>query len=211
MQPIPRPICVPTFLMLLSLSGCPPQAADPLQMDASTEDSGQASSLTKARKAFKTKLLRLESAQEAADIPPTAVFRIVRYNAPAGKLAAYLTPDPRDAKRHPAIIWIVGGDINSIGDVWTERPASNDQTAAAYREAGIVMMFPSLRGGNDNPGVQEGFLGEIDDILAAADFLAVQTYVDPARIYLGGHSTGGTAALLAAERSDQFRIWGPAH
>jgi hypothetical protein len=25
-------------------------------------------------------------------------------------------------------------------------------SAAAYRNAGIVMMFPSLRGGNENPG-----------------------------------------------------------
>lgn len=54
------------------------------------------------------------------------------------------------------------------------------------------MMFPSLRGGNDNPGVKEGFLAEVDDVLAAADFLGKQNYVDPGRIYLGGHSTGGT-------------------
>lgn len=67
------------------------------------------------------------------------------------------------------------------------------------------MMFPSLRGGNDNPGVKEGFLGEVDDVLAAAEFLAQQPYVDPRRIYLGGHSTGGTLALLVAEVSDRFR------
>ena len=70
---------------------------------------------------------------------------------------------------------------------------------AAYRRAGIVMMYPSLRGGNDNPGRREGFLGEVDDILAAAEYLARESYVDPGRIYLGGHSTGGTLAMLAAE------------
>ena len=37
------------------------------------------------------------------------------------------------------------------------------------------MMFPSLRGGNDNPGYKEGFFGEVDDVLAAAEFLARQT------------------------------------
>ena len=67
------------------------------------------------------------------------------------------------------------------------------------------MMFPSLRGGNDNPGRREGFLGEVDDVLAAADYLAKQPYVDPGRIYLGGHSTGGTLAMLVAEMSDRFR------
>ena len=74
-----------------------------------------------------------------------------------------------------------------------------------YRDAGIVTMYPSLRGGNDNPGSREGFLGEADDILAAADFLARQPGVDPARIYLGGHSTGGTMALIEAEYTDRFR------
>ena len=66
-------------------------------------------------------------------------------------------------------------------------------------------MFPSLRGGNDNPGTKEGFLGEVNDVLAATDFLAKQPYVDPARIYLGGHSTGGTLALLVGECSDRSR------
>jgi dipeptidyl aminopeptidase/acylaminoacyl peptidase len=133
------------------------------------------------------------------------VFRLVRYDAPAGKLAAYLTPDPGDGRKHPAIVWITGGDCNSIGEVWKDAPRENDQTAAAYRKAGIVMMFPSLRGGNDNPGRREGFFGEVDDILAAAEHLARQDYVDPDRIYLGGHSTGGTLVMLVAELSDRFR------
>jgi len=66
-------------------------------------------------------------------------------------------------------------------------------------------MYPSLRGGNDNPGFKESFLGEVDDVLAAADFLASQPGIDPNRIYLGGHSTGGTLALLTAESTNKFR------
>ena len=53
--------------------------------------------------------------------------------------------------------------------------------------------------------MKEGFFGEVDDVLAAADYLAKQEYVDPKRIYLGGHSTGGTLVLLVAECSDKFR------
>jgi dienelactone hydrolase len=67
------------------------------------------------------------------------------------------------------------------------------------------MMFPSLRGGNDNPGMKEGFLGEVDDVMAAAAYLRKQPYFDPDRVYLGGHSIGGTMALLTAECSDSFR------
>lgn len=165
----------------------------------------QAMRLADARQGFKSRLLRRESAQQPVPEPPAEIFRTVRYSSPAGHLAAYLSPNPGDGRRHPAIIWITGGDANTIGDVWSPAPASNDQSAAAYRKAGIVMMFPSLRGGNNNPGVREGFFGEVDDVIAAADFLAQQDYVDPARIYLGGHSTGGTLALLVAEASDRFR------
>src|SRR5262249_32953726 len=121
------------------------------------------------------------------------------------KSAAYRTPAGKDGKRRPAIIWITGGDCNTIGDVWGEAEPKNDQTASAYRKAGIVMMFPSLRGGNDNPGIKEGFLGEVDDVLAAADYLAREEAVDPKRLYLGGHSTGGTLVLLVAEYNNRFR------
>ena len=166
---------------------------------------GEATSLAEARKGFTTQLTRKVKANEPVDEPPPKVFRKVQYDSPVGKLAAYLTPDPKDGKKHPAIVWITGGDCNTIGDVWHPAKPDNDQTARQYREAGIVMMFPSLRGGNQNPGFNEGFFGEVDDVIAAAEFLAKQDYVDPKRIYLGGHSTGGTLVLLVAECSDHFR------
>lgn len=163
-------------------------------------------SLAQARQGFATKLVRQERANEPVQEPPSSLFRLVRYPSPAGELAAYLSPPPRDGKKHPAILWIFGGFDNGIGDTaWESASPDNDQSARAFREAGLVMMYPSLRGGNDNPGFKEGFFGEVDDILAAADYLAKQSYVDPQRIYLGGHSTGGTLALLAAEATDKFR------
>lgn len=75
------------------------------------------------------------------------------------------------------------------------------------------MMYPSLRGGNDNPGKKEGFLGEVDDVLAAAEYLLSLPYVDPSHLYLGGHSTGGTLVLLVAASTDKFAAtfsFGPA-
>jgi acetyl esterase/lipase len=163
-------------------------------------------SLPEARQGFQTKLSSGKPDRTPVPAPPPSLFRTIRYDSPAGKLAAYLTPDSRDGKKHPAIIWITGGDCNSIDQgCWKEGPPSNDQSASAFRKAGIVLMFPSLRGGNDNPGTKEGFLGEVDDVLAAADHLAKQDFVDPKRIYLGGHSTGGTLVLLVAECSDRFR------
>ena len=171
-------------------------------------------SLADARKGFATKLAKQSRSGERVDEPPANVFRKIQYDAPVGKCAAYLSPDllKDDAKR-PAIIWITGGDCNTIGDVWKRAPSSDDQTASQYRDAGLVMMFPSLRGGNENPGVQENFYGEVDDVLAAFEHLAKVYYVDPTRIYLGGHSTGGSLVMLVAAMPNKFRAvfsFGPA-
>ena len=58
-------------------------------------------------------------------------------------MSAYVSPyGPEDGKKHPAIIWIVGGFSNSIGSVaWDPAPADDDQSAGAFRQAGILMMF----------------------------------------------------------------------
>jgi acetyl esterase/lipase len=184
---------------VLVVAGCKPPDG------ARTGPGGTAGSLAEARKGFATKLVRQEKANEAVPTPPANVFGTVQFESPAGKLAAYLTPDPKDGKKRPAIIWITGGDCNTIGDVWSPGNRDNDQTAGQYRAAGIVMMFPSLRGGNQNPGFKENFYGEVDDVLAAAEYLGKLDYVDPKRIYLGGHSTGGTLVLLVAEHSPRFR------
>ena len=171
-------------------AGKPPAAGSP--------DAGK--SLVEAREGFQTKLVsRGPNHPAPPDKPPGNQFKLVTYEAAPGKLAAYLTPDTGD-KGLPAIVWITGGDCNSIDrGVWMPAKPDNDQTAAQYRRQGIVMMFPSLRGGNNNPGKKEGFFGEVDDVLAATAYLAKQSQVDPKRIYLGGHSTGGTLALLVAE------------
>jgi pimeloyl-ACP methyl ester carboxylesterase len=164
--------------------------------------------IVEARAGFTTKLLRQERIGQAAPEPPeSSSLKLVHYPAPLGANAAYVSAAPADGKKHPAIIWLTGGFSNSISPItWTPGPATNDQSAAGFRSSGILMMYPSLRGGNDNPGCIEAFYGEVDDVLAAAKYLASLDYIDPARIYLGGHSTGGTLALLvAAAAGDRFR------
>jgi len=212
-------------LILISLAwlffaGCGQDEADPLStvkalpsMARAFRSAKDLPTLAEARRGFQTRLAEEQAAAEPVPDPPEEIFRLIRYDSPAGKLAAYLSPNPGDGKKHPAIVWITGGDCNSIGELWEDKPRDNDQTAAAYRKAGIILMLPSLRGGNDNPGRREGFFGEVDDVLAATEHLAHQEYVDPERIYLGGHSTGGTMVMLVAESSNRFRgtfSFGPA-
>ena len=49
------------------------------------------------------------------------------------------------------------------------------------------------------------FYGEIEDLEEARKYVASLPYVDSNRIYLVGHSTGGTKALLLSEYSKGFR------
>src|SRR5689334_2342672 len=73
--------------------------------------------LTDARKGFASKLDNAKSAMPI-DQPPAEVFSLVNYTSSVGSLPAYLSPDPGDGQKHPAIVWITGGDCNSIGNVW---------------------------------------------------------------------------------------------
>jgi pimeloyl-ACP methyl ester carboxylesterase len=194
-----------TLFVLLALAGCARETPEKSPW-AEAATLASTTSLPEARRGFKTKPVARGNDRTPAPAPPAQLFRLVHYDSPVGKLPAYLGVAPKDGKRRPAIVWITGGDCNSIDQgCWKEGPPSNDQSASAFRKAGIVLLFPSLRGGNDNPGVKEGYFGEVDDVLAAADFLAKQDGVDPQRVYLGGHSTGGTLVLLTAESTDRFR------
>ncbi|BDI32431.1 hypothetical protein CCAX7_44820 [Capsulimonas corticalis] len=163
--------------------------------------------LAAARLVFTTHLTAHKKTTDPAPPPPEySPISMVMYPAPLGKYPAYITAPHTKGVKYPAIIWLAGGFDNGIGDTpWAAADPSNDQSARAFPEAGIVTMYPSLRGGNNNPGYMESFYGEVNDVLAAEKYLAQLPYVDPKRIYLGGHSTGGTLALLADESTNQFR------
>lgn len=137
--------------------------------------------------------------------PPAGDLEIVHYPAPLGENVAYASPVQPGTKR-PAILWVQGGFGWGIDEsAWIAGPPEDDQSARAFRDAGIVQMYAALRGWNGNPGQPECMYGEIDDLIAAGKWLASRPDVDPTRVYLGGHSTGGTQALLLAASTDLFR------
>lgn len=166
----------------------------------------QYDSFAQAHDAFTTTLAREENDDYPVTPPPEGLFDLVNYPSKAGDLAAYVSSDPGDGQKHPMIIWVVGGWGNGIDDFpWVYPEWDNDQTGSAFWQAGLLTMYPSFRGGNGNPGHYEALFGEVDDIVSAYEYAASLPYVDPERIYLGGHSTGATRALLASEYSDKFR------
>ncbi|MCB9603668.1 MAG: alpha/beta fold hydrolase [Sandaracinus sp.] len=156
------------------------------------------------RRGFVTTLPHVEVDRSLPPPPPPGRFDLVRYAAPLGPQWAYVTPVRNDGVRRPAVVYVHGGFEWSLGDVWTPNPYENDQSGGAFERPDLVVMHPSLRGSHDNPGRNECFLGEVDDVIAAAEHLAARPDVDPTRIHLVGHSTGGTLALLVAAAPSRF-------
>jgi dipeptidyl aminopeptidase/acylaminoacyl peptidase len=80
-----------------------------------------------------------------------------------------------------------------------------EDLVAPFVAAGFVAMIPSLRGENGQPGFYSGFYDENADVLAALDALAADPRVDRDRLFVAGHSMGGTQALLAALSTPKLR------
>jgi hypothetical protein len=136
--------------------------AEDIDLLIAAQDGGK--SLLDARKGFTTKLSRTETDEEPLEPPPEGLFALVTYQTPIGEMSAYLGQAPEAGGKHPAIVWITGGfppgGIDS--DAWEAVSSENDQSAKAYRQAGLVMMYPTVRGSFGNPGKQETFYGEVD-------------------------------------------------
>jgi dipeptidyl aminopeptidase/acylaminoacyl peptidase len=109
------------------------------------------------------------------------------------------TPIPLEkGKRFPALVAVHGGYHFSLGEEffgYIERAVTE----------GYVVIFPEYRGsrgyGAEHYKAQDYGGKDVDDILAAADYLATKDFVDPARLGIIGRSRGGMIALLAIERA----------
>jgi pimeloyl-ACP methyl ester carboxylesterase len=163
----------------------------PTSYPEQTEDYAQ------ARRHFQTKLVRQGPAPQAwqNERPPPGV-RELPYQSGNLRLRAWVSEAPAGGRRRPAVLFLHGGFAFGADD-W-------EQTLP-FQNAGFVVMTPTLRGENGLPGTYSMFYNEVEDVLAATETLAQLNYVDSNRIYVSGHSVGGTLTLLAAMTSSRFR------
>jgi dienelactone hydrolase len=160
----------------------------------------QTEDYAKARGHFQTHLLRRSPSPQPwtpSPTPPGAA--LVNYSTnPVLKAwisAASLANSATEPKRS-AVLFLHGG-FAADADDW--------QMAQPYRDAGYVVMLPLLRGENGQPGDYTMFYNEVEDVLAAANYLIARPNVDATRLYLAGHSVGGTLVMLTAMTTDRFR------
>jgi dipeptidyl aminopeptidase/acylaminoacyl peptidase len=151
----------------------------------------------KARQHFQTTLLRSGPApQKWSPVSPPAGVIEVEYPSGPLKLKAWVNQPDSSKKKYPAVLFLHGGHSFSIGDWEMSQP---------YRDAGFVVLTPLLRGENGQPGNFTMYYDEVADVLAAADYLRRLPYIDPSRVFVAGHSVGGTMTMLAALSYEHFR------
>lgn len=149
-----------------------------------------------ARARFQTKLTRRgPSPQPAEPVKRPAGVSEIEYRSGDLRLKAWLNR-PQGSGERPAVLFLHGGFAFGTED-W--------DASQTFRDAGFVVLTPLLRGENGQPGAYSFFYDEVDDVLAAADWLRSQPYVDADRVFIAGPSAGGTLALLAAMASKSFR------
>lgn len=145
---------------------------------------------------FRTKLIRKEKSFQKAEPLEDGRdgFHLVTYSSDGMILKALLkNGEAAKGDRRPAVLYLHGGFALTYGQM---------EFTKGFTEAGFVVLAPSWRGENSNPGYFELFMGEVRDAKAAVRWLAKQDYVDPKRIYVFGWSVGGGIALNLSLHGD---------
>ena len=149
-----------------------------------------------ARANFKTQLRRIGPVPTAwGDVVVPAGASDIAYPSGSLRLKAWLSL-PADSKKHPAVLYLHSGFDFSMDSWDLVRP---------FRDAGYVVMLPTMRGENGQHGVFTLYYDEVSDVLNAADYLRSLPQVDPNRLFVTGYSVGGTLTMLASELYPHFR------
>jgi dipeptidyl aminopeptidase/acylaminoacyl peptidase len=150
-----------------------------------------------ARKEFQTKLTRRGPApQQGERLSAPRGAHQVKFPSDDLQLTAWVSFAAFEGGKRPAVLFLHGGFALGQED-W--------DMAKPYEKEHFVVMMPALRGENNQSGYYTMFYDEVDDVVAAGEYLAKLPGVDPNKVYVAGHSAGGTLTLLAALTSKRFR------
>lgn len=181
-------LCLAVALLSV-VAGCRP-GSEPTGQPTSGRPVAAADDLATVRKGLATKLrVRGPAPQPYQDAKPPVGVKQVEFTSGDLKLKGWLSADANDGKKRPAVVYLHGGWAFGDGD-WED--------AGPFAKAGFVLFMPMLRGENGNPGTYESFLGEVDDAVAAGQFVASLPNVDGSNVFVAGHSVGGVLTCLVS-------------
>lgn len=177
--------------VLWGASGCDRGSAAPHDVPvARTAEAKSEKTYLERLSGFHTKLARSGPAPQPyeQEAPPAGVDEVT-YRSGSLALRAWIAfpTSARAGGKSPAVVYFHGGFAFGREDFEDARP---------FLDAGFVVMCPTLRGENGNPGVFEMYLGEVEDAKAAILWLSGNPRVDSERIYAFGHSAGGVISAL---------------
>ncbi len=153
--------------------------------------------LVEARTAYQTQTVKAMKAPQAfvQERTPAGVNEVT-YASGKLRLKGWMSALSHSATKAPAVVFLHGGFSFSRDD-WV--------AAEGFVKAGYVLFMPLMRSENGGPGNFELFGGEVDDALAAGNYLTTIPQIDSKRIYLVGHSVGGSLAILAAQMNSPYK------
>src|SRR5262249_55756480 len=109
-----------------------------------------------ARSQFRTKLVRkAPSPQQWSPTKPPVEATEIEYPSGDWRLKEWMNGRVDQTRQHPAILWLHGGFAFDFPDDW--------DVTKPYRDAGFVVLAPTLRGENGQPGSFSYFYDEVDD------------------------------------------------
>ena len=184
------------IFLLCGEIACQPRG-DSANPKVSEKSAPQEEDLASVRSAFSTKLrVKGPAPQRYANDQPPANVKVVEYQSGDLKLKGWLSTDAGNGMKRPAVVYLHGGWAFGEDD-W--------QDAEPFVKAGFVLFMPMLRGENGNPGIYESFLGEVNDAIAAGQFVSALPNVDSKNVFVAGHSVGGVLTCLTAMMPSPYK------
>lgn len=121
----------------------------------------------------------------------------VYYPSSGGLTVSGLLFRPREGKGPWPTIIVNHAGFGTAGDF--------SDVALIVRDQGYLVFNPDYRGSGMSQGSHEGAKGEVDDVIAAIDYLDSQGLIAGERIGLFGQSHGAAVSVLAAERDPRIK------
>ncbi|MEX2123852.1 MAG: S9 family peptidase [Woeseia sp.] len=115
----------------------------------------------------------------------------------------YKPQDFNPTRKYPAILWLHGGQESQYDYGFEFR-------VQLFAANGYVVVMPNVRGSGGR-GLEFALelnkaygTDDVEDVIAATDYVIDQGYVDPDRLGVGGWSSGGTLTNFVIAKTDRF-------